>query len=322
MRKHFGSDVTLDSVDQLAEGWFNAVCVVSFRGQNGRMDVVLKTGVEDSKYILSYEKEIMRAELSVYDMLRDTIVPIPKILVRDFSREIVPCNYFIMEKLRGDHWGHLESKISPENREELIAELARYTAAFHKIKGSWFGYIKDDVSFQYPTWRAAFQGMVHLVIRDAKKGKVDLPYDRILDALEPLWVILDEITEPCLVNFDMWNKNIMLIERDGVYHIDGIIDHERAFYGDPYAEFISSNTICGDVENDQCFQENYSRISGKPFTYTQNDRIRLCMYRLYLMLLVGAEVYRYNAEDAQNMLNFCREKLGEELENLQKTVHP
>lgn len=110
----------------------------------------------------------------------------------------------------------------------------------------------------------------------------------------------------------------MLAEKDGEYYIDGIIDHERAFFGDPYAEFISSATICGDVRQSPTFMDNYSLISGKPFTFTRNDQIRLYMYAVYVTLLMGVEVYRYNEGDTQERLAYCNRSIPELLSALQK----
>jgi len=223
-----------------------------------------------------------------------------------------------MEKLQGSNWMKLENQITPENKKKLIAELARYTAALHNVKGNYFGYIKDDKRFQFPDWSSAFKGMMNTMIEDGREQGMDLPYDAIMNAFEPLWEIMNEITEPSLVNFDMWNKNIMLAEKDGEYYIDAIIDHERAFFGDPYAEFISSVTICGDVLKSQTFMDNYSLISGKPFTFTRNDRIRLYMYNMYLTLLMGVEVYRYNEEDIKQRLAYCNWKIPNDLLELKE----
>ena len=316
MRRHFGTDAKVSAVTELTEGMFNAIYIVALDDR----ELVLKTGIKDGTYVLSYEKDIMRAEVGVYGLLEKKGVPVPKILAYDFSHAVTDYDYFIMEKLQGDNWGHLRDKISEENKHKLIAELGRYTAMIGQIRGDWFGYIKDDPAFQYDSWRGAFSGMVELVINDGRKDGVELPYDEILDAIEPLWPLLDEVKEPRLVNFDMWNKNIMLIEQHGEYRIDGIIDHERAFYGDPYAEFISSETICGPIEQCPVFLDHYAAVTSEPLTFTKNDKIRIAMYKLYLMLLMGVEVYRYEEEDKQNMLGYCRSGIARELAALRSQI--
>ena len=292
MEKHFGN-VQVQNVTELTEGWFNAIYVVTYKAESGERTVVLKTGVEDGKYILTYEKNIMQTELEVYDRLAPSIIPTPTILARDFSHELTDCNYFIMEYMTGDNWGHLTEKITPENKEILVAELAQYTAALHRNKGEWYGYLKDDDYYKHSTWRDAFKGMVQMQVDDADAAGIETPFGAVLEAFEPLYYLLDEITEPSLVNFDMWTKNIMLKQaEDGLYHIDAILDFERCFYGDAKAEFISSNTVVGDVCDSAVFQENYSKISGKPFTFDAKDKVRQLMYTVYLYMLGCVEIYR------------------------------
>ncbi|MGW2815569.1 phosphotransferase family protein [Streptomyces sp. NPDC001415] len=52
---------------------------------------------------------------------------------------------------------------------------------------------------------------------------------------------LDEVTEPRLVHFDLWPGNIFAHPGDDTrpVRITGLIDHERAFWGDPAAELVS-----------------------------------------------------------------------------------
>ena len=55
-----------------------------------------------------------------------------------------------------------------------------------------------------------------------------------------------------LVHFDLWDGNI-LVESDPAGHrIGALIDAERAFWGDPLAEFVSL-ALFGDIERDTAF---------------------------------------------------------------------
>jgi hypothetical protein len=42
-----------------------------------------------------------------------------------------------------------------------------------------------------------------------------------------------------VVHFDLWDSNVFVQERDGRFGIEGVIDGECAFYGDPLAEFVA-----------------------------------------------------------------------------------
>ena len=298
LRKNFGDTVVLISAEELVDGMFNA-CYKLTIGNCEHDMLVLKTGVTTGKYVLTYEQGLMRTEVDVYRMLEQTEIPVPRIIAVDYSRELVDCDYFFMEYLLGDTWGKFihTGVISPENTRVLHRELGRNTARLHTIKGNYFGYIRDDKFYRHPTWREAFRAMVDSLIQDGRRDGVELPYSAVYDTFEPLWSLLDEITEPSLVHYDMWAKNILLIKRNGQYIIDGIIDLERCFYGDPIAEYISTVTIVGNLEQAEDFISGYNEVL--PFRFTENDKIRLGMYKVYMGLLVGIEIYRYPEADVK-----------------------
>ena len=112
-----------------------------------------------------------------------------------------------MEKLTGDTWEHLKAHITPENEADLQRELGEYTAKLHSVKGDYFGYIKEDESYHYPSWREAFHAFIDRMVEDGIRDGVKLPYDAVYAALEPCWHLLDEVKTPSLVNFDMWSES-------------------------------------------------------------------------------------------------------------------
>ena len=207
VKANFGETTVVTDVTELTEGLFNAIYVIHLAEPlKGHDKIVLKAGVQTGKYILTYEKEILRTEVFVYGKLADAGVPVPRVLCHDYSQKLVDCDYFFMEFLQGSTWAKLSDKISSENSQKLQYDLGVNTAKLHSIKGPYFGYIKDDESYHYDTWREAFRSFIDNIIDDGRKGGVSLPYDDILQALEPYWYTMDAVKEPSLVNYDMWAK--------------------------------------------------------------------------------------------------------------------
>ncbi|MCO5988682.1 hypothetical protein NE235_21480 [Actinoallomurus spadix] len=68
--------------------------------------------------------------------------------------------------------------------------------------------------------------------------------------------------------------------------IQAIIDHERAFWGDPLAEFVTP-TIFGDLEEDDPLLAGYREVT--PLELTPAARVRLDLYRAYLYLIMLVE---------------------------------
>ena len=151
------------------------------------------------------------------------------------------------------------------------------------------GYPSGSVGPLRETWRAAFLDMVNAVLADAETYAVTLPRP-IADILE--WfndraVALEEVTTPVLVHFDLWDGNI-LVESDPAGHrIGALIDAERAFWGDPLAEFVSL-ALYGDIERDTAFLAGY-RGAGGAVTFDIAARQRLSLYRTYLNLIMWVE---------------------------------
>jgi aminoglycoside phosphotransferase (APT) family kinase protein len=321
VRTNFGEQAAVSSIEEFSEGFFNAVYGIKFvHPVNGYKEIVLKVGIDPDKHCLTYEKDIMKAEVAIYQKLEPIGVPVPKVLCYDFSRCHVACEYFFMEKLCGATWDKLKNEISEENEEQLQYQLGKYTAMIHSLKGEYYGYIKEDKSYQFETWQEAFKSFIYNIIDDGRKDNVDLPYDEILDTFDPLWHLLDEVKEPSLVNYDMWSKNILLDKRNGTYVIDGIIDHERAFYGDPLAEFISTITICGDITKAIAFQKGYAEVTGDFFSLNRNEQIRFAMYNVYVGLIIGVEIYRYEESDIPKFLKASRNVISEGLGKIKELV--
>jgi hypothetical protein len=65
--------------------------------------------------------------------------------------------------------------------------------------------------------------------------------------------------------------------------ISGLVDAERAFWGDPLAEMVSV-ALFADIEQDQAFLDGY-RAAGGSIMFDHSTRTRLALYRCYLYLI-------------------------------------
>jgi aminoglycoside phosphotransferase (APT) family kinase protein len=107
--------------------------------------------------------------------------------------------------------------------------------------------------------------------------------------------VLDDVTTPVLVHFDLWDGNILIDLASGTPRIGGLIDAERAFWGDPLADFVSL-ALLGDIRQDEAFLAGYQEAGG-PARLDASSPVRLALYRsyLYLIMLVEAVPRGYGA---------------------------
>ena len=73
----------------------------------------------------------------------------------------------------------------------------------------------------------------------------------------------------------------------GPHRIGALIDAERAFWGDPLAEFVSL-ALYGDIERGTAFLAG-DRGAGGAVTFDIAARQRLSLYRAYLYLIMWVE---------------------------------
>lgn len=135
--------------------------------------------------------------------------------------------------------------------------------------------------------------MVDNAINDSKAFGFDLPLDEISTTMSEYRYLLDEIRIPRLVNNDLFG-NIMLSRES--HEIIGIVDFERCYYADPYVDFISSSMLFENIETAFIFKRGYESYFGRTLTITNNDRIRMILYRLLKALTQYNESHRYEGE--------------------------
>ena len=136
LKKHFPQEIVSD-ISELTDGMFNAV--YSIMGSGALSDgVILKLGTTPDIQVLSGEKDIMRTEIAVYQMLQDTEVPLPKIYALCTDRTLVPCDYIIMQKLSGVTWKSVQFDLPKEETERLLVELGKMTAQINASNRSSF----------------------------------------------------------------------------------------------------------------------------------------------------------------------------------------
>ncbi|WP_123743327.1 phosphotransferase family protein [Saccharothrix texasensis] len=273
---------------ELTEGMFNTAYRLT--AADGR-ETVLKVAPPADVPLLTYERDLMRTEALAFRLMAARGLPVPEVLLHEDG-------LLLMTALTGEPWSSARPGLTDAEHGALRRELGVIVRELHGITGDAYGYVQGPNG---ATWREAFTKMVDAVLADADRFGVELPDVR--PAFEARAHLLDEVTEPVLVHFDLWEANIFLA--DG--HVEGIIDPERALFGDPLAEFA---TVALFTELDDDFKAGYG-VAG----FTGGEETRIALYRAYLCLVMIVEgVPRgYAGEEREAHVRFFREKLAEYL---------
>ncbi|WP_405150812.1 phosphotransferase [Sphaerisporangium sp. NBC_01403] len=273
------------SAEELTDGFANAVWRLSLG--DGRQ-VVLKVAPPPDLELLRYERDLLRTEALVYHLATPTGLPLPRLLHSGFDDPELGGDYLIMSALDGVPWNQATSLGDADER-VLRHELGRHLATLHAIPGQGlYGY--PYAGLTGPTWRDAFIAMMGALMDDAVRYATLLPCS-LVDIAGGIYSsvhVLDEVTAPALVHFDVWPGNVFLsLPPEGTPGIQALIDHERAFWGDPLAEFITP-TIFGELRDDDPILAGYREAGGK-LDLTPEARRREALYRVYLYLILLVE---------------------------------
>ncbi|WP_308167759.1 phosphotransferase [Catellatospora tritici] len=295
-RAAFGETAAVVDCAELSGGGFAAVWRA--RLADGR-DVVLKVGPDGDVPLLRYEAGMIESEACYFRLIeqRAPRVPVPRVLHHGDG-------WLFTTLLPGAALTELDS---PQDgvREQLGAAMA----AVHEVTGDRFGY--PGPRPQGATWSGAFAAMVDAMLADAEDWQVALPVpaDAIRTVVASYAEVLDEVTRPALVHFDLWDGNVLAV--DG--RLTGVVDGERYLYGDPLVDFVSpAVTRRIEEEPDNAFVRGYARAAGRPETFSPSERRRLALYRLYLYLLMHVEVPS-RAIDDQRRVEYIARLLAEEV---------
>jgi len=306
--KHFGWTGPIE-MQELTEGMMNAIYRLQFDGR----DMVLKVGVNDAEpVLLTYEHGLTRTEAHSFRVYAKAGLPVPEIYAEDFSREIIDSDCFFMAIAEGTVGSSLSHTMSEDELDQLRYEMGRAIAIIHRTRGEHFGYY--HLNHRYDNWPDAFTAMTELQLHDIEARGLKAPVAAVRAKLAASRELLAQVTEPVLVNFDLWEANVFLTKQDERWRISSVLDFERGFYGDPIADLCALTHLYRFPEDNAAFLEGYRSIDPA-FVITDDMRARLKLYRMYLGLVVTGEVPRYNEQDGQMMQGLAHFLLDQALNN-------
>jgi aminoglycoside phosphotransferase (APT) family kinase protein len=148
--------------------------------------------------------------------------------------------------------------------------------------------------------------MMEDVLKDGETIEIGLgvEYDEVRNLISRASYALEEVTKPVFIHWDLWDGNAFI--KDG--KITGIIDFERALWGDPLMESYF-RAHCNTKE----FNDGYGADLRK------ESPVRALLYDMYLYLIMVIETkFRMYPDDWQ--LNFATKELQKAMKELKQLI--
>lgn len=261
--------------------------------------MILKIAPSDETDTLNYEQDIMSVEVTAMRLMKSKgTVPVPEVYAYDNSKEMISSEFFFMEKIVGQPYNEIKEELSLQQRISIEEELGRYSRLINEIPGERFGLFSASTLVKGNSWREVFKHLIINLLEDARrlKAEMPIPLENVEAEIISRLHVMDVVTEPRLIHWDLWDGNVFV--REG--RIVALIDWERALWGDPLMEYYFRY-----IENSEHFCRGYGNSFDSP-----NECARKKLYDLYIDLIYFIEYYS-RKYDSQGHLKWARDNLLE-----------
>ncbi len=297
VRRHLPGD---PSFEPILTGKFNT----SFIVRCGKQEYVLRIAPPDDSVFLFYERRMMAQEPGLHRLLRErTDVPVAEIIAHDTSREVLDRDFLIMERLPGRAW----SEMMRSNDALILRQMGTHLTKVHRITTDRYGYLGEHAPMKpCATWFEAFTTMWGKLLEDVVATGHYSPREaeRLRALLMEHRYAFNREVPASLLHMDVWSQNILV---DSKSIVTGIVDWDRALWGDPEIEFAVLD-YCG-ISMPPFWEGYEAPRDGSPEAEIRQSFYLLYELQKYIVIRHGREndparARRYKAQTA-NLLRQC-----------------
>jgi len=272
-------------LNELTEGLCNVAYLLVLDNDK---KTILKIAPKDKHTLLTNEVNMMKAEIKAMQLSREyTDVPVAEVYRYDDTCTICDSEYFFMEVLDGQSYFSMKNTLTQEVISQVDYEVGMIEKKITSVKGEKFGLMGDSEHWTDNLYDMTY-AMLCGVLKDAQEKNIFICFsaEEILAELTMDKSCFLEVTQSVFVHWDMWEGNIFL--KDG--HVCGIIDWERALWGDA----LMDDRFRRHTRNDD-FLKGFGQED-----FSKEEMRRICWYDVFLYLTMMTEgAYREYEDDGQ-----------------------
>jgi aminoglycoside phosphotransferase (APT) family kinase protein len=231
-QRAFGSSVRIVSARELGGGTFNTTFLITLDDQQ----VILRIAPPPTVDLMWNDHWLMRREVQIQPFFAAIASLMPRTLLADFTHQLINRDYIFQTYLAGDRWDQTADQFTPEEKLQLWEQFGRITKTIHSTVGTSFG--GPYPAPEFPTWSQSVLYHLESAIQATSEEQLDVTDLRsVLVIVQGQTAALDAITQPRLLHGDLWLFNILVSRGLEGPTISGILDADRAWWGDPLADW-------------------------------------------------------------------------------------
>ncbi|MEU3184691.1 aminoglycoside phosphotransferase family protein [Streptomyces sp. NPDC006923] len=257
-RRAFGPAAVPASGIELGTGMYNNVYRVTLAGR--AEPVVLRVAPEESRQFRS-EWHLMRNEYASQPWLTVIAPLMPRVLAADWSHKVISRDWMIQTCLDGvpapEQLGAYPRTAWPA----FFRQMGAIARSVHDVRGPHFGPVGVP---GHGMWSEAVLTSLEEIAADLDGAGLDGGDVRKVAAVASRGrAALDEVTEPRLLTGDLWTVNALLDPNAPEPVITGVLDFDRAWFGDPAADWTIRMATAKKDER-SAFWESYGALVRSP----------------------------------------------------------
>lgn len=219
---------------ELGGGTFNETYLVEL---SGKERIILRVAPPPTTDTYWDDVALMRREHSILPFFASIAALMPKIILADFTHQIVERDYVIQTFMEGKRWSDVEDELTPEENADLWRQCGEIVKQIHRTTGEQFGYPYPGQLFK--KWRDVILDRFSRIAQSLLDHHLEVSaFATISDIVSSNRSVLNEVQKPHLLHGDLWTFNLLVIRKNEKPVITGVLDTERAWWGDPMADWI------------------------------------------------------------------------------------
>jgi aminoglycoside phosphotransferase (APT) family kinase protein len=301
-QRAFGGEIQIESVKELGGGLCNNTYLIRI---NDMQPVVLRVAPR-SAHQLRAEQSLMRNEMASLPFLAPIAPLVPRILMADFTHQIIERDYMFQTFMEGEQWEQIKNEFTSEEKMVLWRQLGAITKKIHSVQGNTFG----KFGRQFSSWSQAVTHWLTIIMRELEDAHLDVTDIRaILDMAQAHNLLLDEITRPHFLHGDLWLVNILVKCDAGEPKIVAVLDSDGASWGDPMADWTMFLLHINAGTESDAFWETYGepeKSAGAQFRFLVYQGGHLGAARLEHHRLCHPDAVKRSYRDMQTVVEVLR----------------
>ncbi len=264
-QRAFGASVRVVSARQLSGGTFNTIFLISLYDQQ----VILRIAPPPTADLLWNEHWLMRREQHIQPFFAAIASLMPRTLLSDFTHQLIGRDYIFQTYLPGERWDESAERYTPTEQLRLWEQFGSITKMIHSTTGTRFG--GPYPAPEFATWSETVLYRLECTTQAMTEAQLDvIDLRSVVAIVRDQRAQLDAIEQPHLLHGDLWLFNILVNHDVDGPVISGILDADRAWWGDPFADwtmFVLAMSAGPETDQFQArFWQGYGEVKHTPET--------------------------------------------------------